>query len=396
MSSDSGYFIEVGLAQEKKAKHAACGDVFFSQKLDDGRRVVSVLADGLGSGIKASVLATLTATMAAKYIAGDADIGRAAKTILKTLPVCSKRQVAYSTFTIVDMDKWGETRIIEYDNPPFLLLHENEAVPLPAHEYRIPTSSGRDAVIRETRFTADPGGRIVITSDGVTQAGMGQRATPLGWGSEAEAEFIQNVVKENPTISARQLAKTIVQQSLILDGRSAKDDTTCGVIYFRKPRKVLVLTGAPVNHKNDKELARRANAFEGKKVVCGGTTTGILSRELNAPVKMDLATLDPEVPPISHMAGFDLVTEGAITLAVTARILDEYGNPDSLKPNAATKLANVLLDSDIIHIIAGTKINESLQDPNLPQDLDIRRNILRRLQRVLKEKHLKEVQIELI
>jgi hypothetical protein len=396
MPTDSGHFIEVGLAQEKKAKYAACGDAFLSQKLDDGRRVVTVLADGLGSGIKASVLATLTATMAAKYIAGDADIGRAAKTILKTLPVCSERRVAYSTFTIIDMDRWGGTRIIEYDNPPFLLISEGSAVQLPAQEYRIPTSTGRDAVIRETRFTADPGGRIVITSDGVTQAGMGKRGTPFGWGSEAEAVFVQNAVRENPTISARQLARAVVRQSLVLDDRSAKDDTTCGVIYFRRPREVLVLTGAPVSRSSDRELARRAAAFEGKKVACGGTTTGILSRELNVPVKMALASLDPEVPPISHMAGFELVTEGAITLAATARMLDECDNIDALRPNAATRLANVLLDSDVIHIIAGTKINESLQDPNLPQDLDIRRNILRRLQRVLREKHLKEVHVEFI
>jgi len=396
MSTKLGYFIEVGLAQEKKAKHAACGDVFFSNKLDDGRRVISVLADGLGSGIKASVLATLTATMAAKYIMGDVDIGRAAKTILQTLPVCSVRGVAYSTFTIVDIDKWGETRIIEYDNPPFLLIHNHEAVPLSAQEYRIQTSSGRNAVIRETRFKANPGDRIVICSDGVTQAGVGHRATPLGWGSEAETKFVQKSIMDNPTISARELARAVVLQTLMLDDHSAKDDTTCGVIYFRKPREVLILTGTPVSRDRDKELARRASTFDGRKVACGGTTTSILSRELNVPVKMDLTDLDPEVPPISHMAGFDLVTEGAITLAATARILDEYGNTDFLKPNAATKLANVLLESDIINIIVGTKINEALQDPNLPQDLDIRRNIIRRLQKVLEKKHLKEVRVELI
>jgi len=396
MPADSGFFIEVGLAQEKKAKHAACGDVFHSQQLDDGRRVISVLADGLGSGIKASVLATLTATMAAKYIAGDDDIGRAAMTILRTLPVCSERKVAYSTFTIVDIDRWGETRIIEYDNPPFLLIHNTEAVSLPTQEHRIPTPFGRDAVIRETRFTANPGGRIVICSDGVTQAGVGNHATPLGWGSDAEAAFVQKAVNETPTISARELAKAIVRQALLLDNHKAKDDTTCGVIYFRKPRKVLVLTGAPVSRDNDKELAKRAVTFDGKKVVCGGTTTSIISRELGIPVEMDLSDLDHELPPISYMPGFDLVTEGAITLATTARMLDEHDSIDSLKPNAATKLANALLDSDIIHIIAGTKINEALQDPNLPQDLDIRRNILRRLQRVLREKYLKEVKIEFI
>lgn len=395
-ASNTGYFIEVGQAQEKKARQPACGDVFFSQIIDDGRRVVSVLADGLGSGIKASVLATMTATMAAKYIAGDADIGRAAQTILKTLPVCSERQVAYSTFTIVDTDRWGQTRIIEYDNPPFLLIHNNEALSLPTEEIRVPTSFNRDAVIRETRFTSRPEDRIVVCSDGVTQAGVGQPATPLGWGSGAQAAFLHKITSENPNISARQLAKVVIQQALILDGRIAKDDITCGVIYFRKPREVLVLTGAPVNRDSDVELARRASSFDGLKVICGGTTASILSREFKTPIKMDLSNLDPHMPPISYMSGFDLVTEGAITLAATARILDEYGNPDCLKPNAATKLANVFLDSDIIHIIAGTKINEALQDPNLPQDLDIRRNILRRLKRVLQDKHLKEVQIEFI
>ena len=395
-SSLPAFFIEVDHAQEQKAGQAACGDVFLSQKLDGGERVISVLADGLGSGIKASVLATLTATMAARYAAEDADIARAARTILETLPVCSERQIAYSTFTIVDMDRRGETRIVEYDNPPFLLLRGSEVVPVPQSELRLPTALGRDAVIREARFSAQPGDRIVICSDGITQAGVGQRATPLGWGSEAEATFLRSILKERPTISARQLARAVVQKSLSLDGQKAKDDTSCGVIYLRKPREVMVFTGASVNRAMDKELAKLAVSFQGRKVICGGTTAGILSRELGRTLTMDLRELDPDVPPVSSLEGFDLVTEGAITLAMVARMLEEHDNPELLKPNAATRLAGVLLDSDIIHIMAGTKINEALQDPSLPQDLDIRRNILRRLKTVLTEKFLKEVRVKFV
>jgi len=395
-SGAPAFFIEVDHAQEKKAGQAACGDVFLSQKLDGGQRVVSVLADGLGSGIKASVLANLTATMAARYVAEDADIARAARTILETLPVCSERQIAYSTFTIVDMDRRGETRIVEYDNPPFLLIRDGEVVSISQQELRLPTAIGRDAVIREARFSAKPGDRIVICSDGVTQAGVGQRATPLGWGTEAEAAYLRGLLKERPGISARQLARAVVLKAMALDGQKAKDDTSCGVIYLRKPREVLVFTGASVNRAMDKELAQIALGFEGRKIICGGTTAGILSRELGRPLEMDLKELDPDVPPVSTLEGFDLVTEGAITLAVAARLLEEHENPELLKPNAATRLAGVLLDSDIIHIVAGTKINEALQDPSLPQDLDIRRNILRRLQRVLSEKFLKEVRVRFV
>ena len=395
-SSSPSFFIEVDHAQEKKAGQAACGDVFLSQKVEGGERVVSVLADGLGSGIKAMVLANLTATMAARYAAEDADIARAARTILETLPVCSERQIAYSTFTIVDMDRHGETRIVEYDNPPFLLLREGEVQTVPHTELRLPTALGRDAVIREARFTARPGDRIVICSDGVTQAGVGQRATPLGWGSVEEAAFLRGLLKERPTLSARQLARTLTQKALSLDGHKAKDDISCGVIYLRKPREVLVFTGASVNRAMDKELARMALAFEGRKVICGGTTAGILSRELGRTLEMDLRQLDPEVPPVSSLEGFDLVTEGAITLAVVARLLEEHDNPELLKPNAATRLAGVLLDSDIIHIVAGTKINEALQDPSLPEELDIRRNLLRGLKHVLTEKFLKEVRVSFI
>lgn len=391
-------FIEVDHAQERKASQAACGDVFLSLKLEEGDRVVSVLADGLGSGIKASVLAHLTATMAARYAAEDADITRAAVTILETLPVCSERQIAYSTFTIVDVEARGETRVVEYDNPAFLLIRGGEVVPVPKEERRLPTSDGREAVLRESRFLTQPGDRIVICSDGVTQAGAGpgipgHGPSTLGWGQQALSVYLRDLLQGSPGLSARQLARQVVLKALALDGRQAKDDITCGVIYLREPREVLVLTGAPVDAARDADLAQRARAFQGRKMICGGTTARILSRELGRPLLSRQGRFEGTLPPESQMEGFDLVTEGALTLAAVIRLLEAQEVPEQLSPSPATRLAEALLESDVIHILAGTRINEAMQDPTLPLELDIRRNLLQRLQRVLQDTYLKEVRV---
>jgi hypothetical protein len=399
MSSPTGsprLFMELDHYQERKHNQAACGDVFLSQKIEEDNRVISVLADGLGSGIKANVLANLTSTMAIRYMASDMDVRKAASTIMATLPVCKERQIAYSTFTIVEMDPWGATRILEYDNPPCVLMRGPDAVPIVPEILPLPDTEGREACLRHCRLEVRPGDRIVFFTDGVSQAGVGHDRTPLGWGQEAVVQFLSKTIRERPHISARQLARALVTRAQTLDGGKAKDDISCGVMYYREPREVLILTGAPVSRAMDPEMAEIARGFAGRKVICGGTTAAILSRELDRPLTMDLRNLDPEVPPASRMDGFDLVTEGAITLARAVRLLEEEDAPDLLKPNAATQLAGIFLDSDIIHIIAGTKINEALQDPSLPEDLDIRRNILRGLKKVLTEKFLKEVRIRFI
>lgn len=389
-------FLEVDHYQERKHGQSACGDVFLSQKLEGENRTLSVLADGLGSGIKANVLASLTSTMAIRFMATDMDIRKAAGIIMSTLPVCRERQIAYSTFTIVEMDPWGATRVLEYDNPPCVILRGAETVHVSAETVPLTGPEGREAELRSARFDVLPGDRVVFFTDGVTQAGVGRPATPLGWGRDAVKTFLSSVIQERPRISARQLARTLVTKALTLDGGQAKDDTSCVVMYYREPREVLLLTGAPVARSRDVEMAEAARLFPGRKVICGGTTSAILGRELGRTVEMDLSNLDPLVPPVSHMDGFDLVTEGAITLARTVRLLEEEDSPDLLRPNAATQLAGILLDSDIIHILAGTKINEALQDPSLPEDLDIRRNLLRGLRKVLQEKFLKEVRIRFI
>jgi hypothetical protein len=399
-----GTFIEVGHYQLHKHSQAAAGDSFLSQKIDLDGRVITVLSDGLGSGIKASVLSTLTATMAMKFVALDIPIRRAANIIMDTLPVCKQRGISYATFTLVDIEPNSAVRIMEYDNPGYILVRQGLAVePIKQcttiERKNKKTAPIRDAVLYYSDYRAVPGDRLVFFSDGVTQAGMGSRLHPMGWGLCNVQDYVLAEIALNPDISARELARSVVRQAHLQDGYKAMDDITCGVIYFRHPRDLLIMTGPPVNPERDGEMARGFNAFNGRKIVCGGTTANILSRELKRPIKLLMKNIDPKIPPMSEMAGADLVTEGIITLGYVSEILERgtlSGGINILeneRSNGATRIVEALLDSDRITFSLGTKINEAHQDLNMPEELEIRRNIVKKIQKLLTEHYLKEVTV---
>ena len=174
----------------------------------------------------------------------------------------------------------------------------------------------------------------------------------------------------------------------------AKDDITCGVIYSRNPRDLLVITGPPMHKENDTGIARIFSLFDGKKVICGGTTANILARELNRQIRVQLKNPDSQVPPFSEMDGADLVTEGIITMGKVAEMLEKGDQSAYAHENAATKLVEMFLDSDRIQFVVGTKINEAHQDPNMPVELEIRRNVIKKIAAMLEEKYLKEVHIQ--
>jgi hypothetical protein len=413
----AGTFVEVGHFQIPKHGQGAAGDAFLSRKSESDGRIISVLSDGLGSGIKAGVLSTLTATMAMKFVASDMPVKRAAKIIMDTLPVCSERGISYATFTLVDVEPNSRVRIMEYDNPAYVLVRGGMAIePIKQNSKIIrkksKASPSREALLWYSDYLAEAGDRLVFFSDGVTQSGMGTKLHPMGWGSRATQEFILQSIEEDPQISARELARKVALASQANDAYRTMDDITCGVIYFRKPRDLLVLTGPPVNPERDAQMARDFASFDGKKIACGGTTANILARELGKKVKLELRHADPIVPPFSVMEGADLVTEGIITLGTVAEILERgtvpgsgltSGLADSLaygetnrKPNAATKIIDLLLDSDRITFIVGTKINEAHQDPNMPVELEIRRNVVKKIQAILSRDYLKEATIKYI
>lgn len=390
----NAFFLEVDHHQICKHGYYSCGDSFYSIKTENG--IICVLADGLGSGIKASVLSTLTTTMAAEFMMSNIDIKRAAEIILETLPVCSYRQIGYSTFTIIEARYDGHIRVIEHDNPPFALLRDGKCISVEKQE--IPIKTFRKSHLYYSELDLQPGDRVVYYSDGVTQSGMGLPHLPLGWLERGVESYLEKLLGENPAISATEISRRVANKAREYDGNKAADDISCAALYLRNPRRTLLVTGPPYKKEHDSTLAEIVNTFPGRKVVCGGTTAAILSRELMRPIKVNLKEINStsEIPPTAQMEGFDLVCEGTITLSRCLRALQEGDNPEQMPDNAVKRLMTILQDSDIIECVVGTKINDAHQDPALPKDLEIRRNLMRQFCKVLEKRYMKSTKIAYI
>lgn len=389
------YYIEVECHQENKFGNPVCGDVFLSRKIKEESKTIAVLSDGLGSGIKANVLATMTASMAVNFSAINEPISVAAKSIMKTLPVDSQRQINYSTFTILNIDTDGETKIIEYDNPPFFLIRNGSTINIKPTKTII-KSGKQKKTIHEYHFYTQIEDRIVIVSDGITQSGIGSTNMPFGWGEQAVSQYLCQTVQNNPTISARALSKKVLEKAKLNDGLKAKDDTSCAVIYMRAPRHLLICSGPPYHKQNDKLLANTISTFNGKKIICGGTTAQIVARELNMNIETPLMQTVSDIPPVSKMQNIDLVTEGILTIGKVVEILAGNNDINDINPGAAADIIKMLLEHDSIHFLIGTKVNEAHHDPNLPVELEIRRSVLKKLAFLLENKYLKEIDIQYI
>lgn len=386
-------FVEVDYAQEKKIGEEICGDSFALKQIpEEGRRIV-VLSDGLGSGVKANILSCMTAEMAVRFIASDMDLIESVKVIMDVLPVCEIRKISYSTLTVVDTLLSGETRIIEMDNPPHIHLRGNKIVTdEKIEEFTAPGWKNR--TIRVSTTLVQPEDRIIIFSDGITQAGLGSKRYHLGWRLSGCLEYAANKITVENKISARKLASEIINEALVHEEDYVPhDDMTCAVIYFRSPRRTMVISGPPFHPEQDREYAQRLANYSGKKIICGGTTANIIARELRREVTTELKRCG-DLPPASQMDGIDLVTEGILTLSRTYQLLKDRDAAHD--PSAASALAELLRESDIIEFYIGTRINEAHQDPTLPRELEIRRNIIKKIIRVLEEQYLKEIHLNYI
>lgn len=386
------YYIEVAVNQRNHDKERICGDMFLSEKLKDERRVISVLTDGMGHGVKANVLATLTAKMALNFTKDKKESNRIAEVILNTLPVCSERKISYATFTIVDIQIGGNTRILEYGNPQAIVVRNGKLLNLGWSTVVTSSDKVRRDELAMCEFNQQKGDRILLFSDGVSQSGLGNGKYLLGFGHENLEQFVLNLVRSDKEISAQNLARKVVNIAHLNDNYKAKDDTSCACIYLRTPRKLMLVTGPPFNKLNDAEVANLLKKFDGKKVVCGGTTAEIVSREWIVPIVNDVS-YHLGFPPTSRMEGLDLVTEGVITLSAVAEILAAHSPMYVFGNNPADRIIKLFLESDEITIVMGTKLNKFHLDPTLPNEIELRRTVVKRIIGLLETKFLKDVNV---
>lgn len=383
-------FVDIDCSQLKKYNQNAYGDYFVSKRYPDEGRLIAVLSDGLGSGIKANILSCMTATMLLKFLEGEVNIRKAAEIIMNSLPVCKVRKISYSTFSAIDCDDEGNVKVVEEGNPEFVWIRNNEVMTPDFQE--VVSKKFTNRKMKTYKFNVKQGDRLIFCSDGVTQSGLGSPRLRLGLRRDGLIEILKEKLFQEKEISSSNLSKYIVQQARNIEiDRKPKDDVSACVLYFRKPREALVFTGPPYHQEKDTEYAAIFDEFQGRKAICGGTTANLISRELGRPITTENTISIGNLPSCSYMEGVDLVTEGILTLTKALEYLDVE---TEVVQNAGVKLVKFLLDSDCINFMVGAKLNQAHYDPNLPIEIEIRKNIIKKMAKILEDRYFKKVGIQ--
>jgi len=371
------FFVEEKNASLIKSGETLCGDYVAVRRTPNS--FIAVLSDGLGSGVKANILATLTAKIASTMLANGSSLPEVVHTLLETLPKCKVRGIAYATFTVVQVFRDGRLYVAESDNPELLFFRDNRPYPLPREESVI-----ENKVIYESSFNLKENDVLVFFSDGVVNAGIGG-IKPLGWPVKEIALECQTIIEERGTkFAAKDITEHLKDRCREFYRSQIGDDSTIVCLKVRPPRKAVVAIGPPKDKYKDKEFVESFFLKPGKKVVCGGTTSTILARELGKELKvnLDITTSDP---PTGEIDGIDLVTEGIVTLCKAIDLIYEVdGRASLIRDNdGASRLARILLKSDKVDFQVGQAINPAHQNPNLPHYLALKNQVVKELSDIL-------------
>ena len=349
---------------------------------------IMILADGMGSGVKANILSTLTSKILGTMFLNGATLEECVDTISETLPICQVRQVAYSTFSILQVFHNGDAYLVEYDNPGCIFIRNGMLMEIPKN---IRVIQGKS--INEYRFKVQKGDALILMSDGTIHAGVGDLLN-FGWLWKDIADYA--VRQYQVTISAMRLAAAISRACDELYQFRPGDDTTVACMRIIDSKPVHLMTGPAKNPDDDGRMVRDFMSDpSAKTIVCGGTSASIVSRVLGKRLDVSLDYVDPEIPPIAYMDGVDLVTEGVLTLNRVVQLLRRYVKNETVseeffeeldKNNGASMVAKILIeDCTEVHLYVGKAINSAYQNPSLPFDLGIRQNLVEQLKRAIED-----------
>lgn len=366
-----------------------CGDHI--DVVQDGENSsIIVLADGLGSGVKASILSTLTSKIISTLMAAGLSIYECVSTIAATLPVCSERGVAYSTFTIIHIVNNEYADIIQYDNPQVFVIRNGKNFDYPKEQLDI----GGKKIIR-SKIRLEENDLFVAMSDGCPHAGVGM-AYNFGWGLSDIIEFTEAV--EAAGYNAKTLATILVDECNKLYGEKPGDDATACVVRIRKRNPMNILFGPPSNRDDCNKMMSLFFSKEGKHIICGGTTSSIAAKYLGKEVRASLKFESKDIPPIAEIDGVDLVTEGVITINKVLEYAKDFISENkeyenwSFKHDGASLISQLLFEEATdINFYVGRAVNPAHQNPDLPINFNIKMNLVKELSECLKQmgKHIK-------
>lgn len=367
-------FLETGYTSLNKAGEELCGDNV--AMAINGDYMTLVLADGLGSGVKANILSTLTSKILCTMISNDIEIEECIETIIQSLPVCKERGIAYSTFSIIHVNNEGKGYLFEFDNPEAIYVHEGKCMDFQREQMDI---LGKKVYKTELALSKDD--IIMVMSDGTIHAGIGMLLN-LGWERKEIMEYLDRNI--TPKMSARCVACILASacNDLYLD--KPGDDTTVAAVKIREELKVNIMVGPPVDKEKDDMYIGEFMKKNGKHIVCGGTSSQIVARYLNESLETSLDFSNKEVPPIAFIKGIDLVTEGVITIRKLLELSEKYIDVKDTTPkyynkqDGASLLADMLFEEATeINFFVGQSVNIAHQ--GLPIDTTMKLKLVESL-----------------
>lgn len=360
-----------------------CGDHVDVVEQGDNSTVV-VLADGLGSGVKASILSTLTSKIISTMVSEGMSIEDCVSTIAATLPVCSVRGVAYSTFTLMRVVNNEYIEIIQYDNPKVIMIRDGEN-----YDYSVSEMNIGGKKIYKSKISLKEDDVFVAMSDGCPHAGIGL-AYNMGWQREDIISFLEPI--SNVGYTAKTLSTILIDEVFNLYNKMPGDDATACTVRIRKREPVNLLFGPPSNRDDCNRMMSLFFSKEGKHIVCGGTTSTIASKYLNKPLIPHMDFIDRDIPPIAEIEGVDLVTEGVITINRVVEYAKDYLENNesytqwSYKKDGASLISKILFeDATDINFYVGRAVNPAHQNPDLPINFNIKMNLVTELSDCLKK-----------